>query len=181
MNYEPCHRNDEFVTLTSNEIAAATEAGKWVYRRSQERGLRDYRAFVRHGVNGERVQVVGAIAELATCKLLDLRWTKGAYDTFKRPDLPHNIEVRLIGVNHYGLRVYEGDDDSRRVVGVVIERGREHLPCRFPGWINAVYGKREEYLIDPLSRGRPVFAVPQWRLIHLDKLRELIEGEFARR
>jgi len=176
MIYTACHRYDVFVSLTDVEIDEALEFGRQMYHLSQCRGLHDHRTFVRRGVNGERVQSIGSLAERAGAKALGLPWTHWI-DTFKSPDLHHNIEVRLIGVDHYGLRIYDRDDDSRRVVGVVIERGAEHSVYRIPGWINAKYAKRPEYLIDPLNRGQPMYAVPQDRLRSLKELEELIAGE----
>ena len=178
-SYCACHKNDVFVTLSGIEIDEAMEVGRKIYQSSQERGLRDYRKFKGNGwvdPDGERLQALGSVAERAAAKALGLEWTAW-YDTFKRPDLHHNIEVRMMGVNRYGLRVYDRDHDSKRVVGIVIERGREAGPYRIPGWINAVHGKRPEYLMDPLGRGQPVFAVPQYRLHHLSVLMDLIEAE----
>jgi hypothetical protein len=77
------------------------------------------------------------------------------------------------------LRVYDRDDDSRRVVGIVIEKGQERKPYRIAGWINAKYAKKDIYKIDPLNRGRPVFAVPQEKLFHMNELKGLIEKEIA--
>ena len=62
-------------------------------------------------------------------------------ETFNVPDLPNDIQVRLIGVDHYGLRVYpqhdgKGDEPHWKVVGVVILKGEERKPpWRIPGWI----------------------------------------------
>jgi hypothetical protein len=87
--------------------------------------------------------------------------------TYNVPDLLDDIQVRLIGVNHYGLRVYpqhdgKGDEPHWKVVGVVIERGDERKPpWRIPGWIYARDARRKEWLIDPHDRKAPMWAVPQ--------------------
>jgi|688.fasta_scaffold397715_2 hypothetical protein len=178
IDYKPSHKNDIFVELNDNEYQEAMDFGSELYKHSQKCNLRDHRTFVRNGVNGERVQQLGALAESAVSKALGVRWLKGV-DTFKKEDLPHNIEVRLIGKENYGLRVYDRDDDSRRVVGIVIEKGQERKPYRIAGWINAKYAKKDIYKIDPLNRGRPVFAVPQEKLFHMNELKGLIEKEIA--
>ena len=174
--YRASHRHDVFVSLTIEERAAAGKHGSTMYLSSQARGLHDKRPGVRNGVTGERVQRLGSIAERAVAKALGIEWTAWS-DTFKAADLHFNIEVRLIGVDHYGLRVYDRDHDSRRVVGIVIERGSEHLPYRIPGWINAVHAKRREWRIDPHDLGQPVYAVPQDRLHPLALLRLFIQEE----
>jgi len=174
--YLPSHQHDDFVELTDEEYAEAVKRGKAIYRRSQRKRLRDHRAFLRNGVDGERVQMLGEVAARAIAKALDLEWTDST-DSFKNADLPHNIEARLIGRDWYGLRVYERDHGSRRVVGCVIEKGQERGEYRIPGWINAIHGKRSEWLQDFLSRGRPVYVVPQSELYDLDVLRALIERD----
>ena len=174
--YKACHDHDEFVTLTDAEINEAANFGSEMYESSQERGLNDRRPEIRNGVDGRRVQMLGSVAERACSKALGIEWTHWM-DTFRTPDLHHNIEVRLIGVNHYGLRVYDKDHDSRRVVGVVIEKGKEREAYRIPGWINAIYGKKERYKIDPHNKGQPVYAVPQDKLQPLDTLKFLVNAE----
>lgn len=171
--YVASHRHDVFVSLTDAEYAEAVTHGRQIYALSQGRGWTDHHNFTRNGVDGERIQILGSIAERAVSKACGIEWTRWV-NTFKAPDLHFNIEVRLIGRENYGLRVYPRDDDSRRVVGVVIERGMERKPYRIPGWINALHGKRPEWLIDPLNQGHPVYAVPQSRLHSLDVLMQLI-------
>ncbi len=173
MNYAACHRHDEYVSLNDQEYALAFSRGRQIYSSSQARKLKDYRPQVRDGVDGARVQALGEVATCAVAKLLCLPY-RDTLDSFHGADLEFNIEVRLIGRDWFGLRVYEKDHDSKRVVGVVIERGRERLPYRCPGWINAQYGKRPEYYMDPLGLKHPVYAVPQNKLFSLWMLRLLI-------
>lgn len=178
--YEPSHKHDRFVQLTDSEINEAARFGGEMYDHSQKSGFKDYRPEVRNGVDGRRVQQLGSVVERAVAKALGIPWTKWM-DTFRSPDLHHNIECRLIGDERYGLRVKPHDEDSRRVVGVVIPKGRERgHPYRIPGWINAKFGKREAYLIDPHDMKRPIYAVPQARLWSLDRLERLIAAEKIR-
>lgn len=179
--YRACYRvTDVSVSLTPEEIFEATEHGKALYAHSQMQALhgkmRDKRSFTTDDVDGERAQIIGAIAEMAGAKAAGVAWPKHI-DNFKGADLPHNIEVRLIGRQDFGLRVYKSDIDSRRVLGIIMPRGEEHLPCRVPGWINAVYGKRPEWLADPGGRQQPVYLVPQERLRPISLLLNLIRKD----
>ncbi len=178
IRYRASNVHDTFVELTDVEFDAAMQHGRDMYASSQKRHLKDYRTFVRNGVDGERVQCLGSIAEHAAAKAIGIPWTRWV-DTFKNPDLDGNIEVRLIGVDHYGLRVYPNDDESRRVVGVVIRKGEERSRYRIPGWILAGDAKRKEWMIDPLDRKRPVYAVPQSELLPLAKLIHIIKLELS--
>jgi len=138
---------------------------------------KDYhRKLTEANADGRRIQQLGALAECACAKALELPWLRGI-NTFKRPDLGHNIEVRLIGDDAFGLRVYPKDHNSRRVVGVIIEKGREREPYRIPGWINAKYAKKIKYQMDPGNRNRPFYGVPQDRLCDPKLLMELIQKE----
>ena len=166
----------DFVQLTKAERLEAMELGSEMYESSQARGLKDYRKFKRDGVDGERVQQLGSMAERAVAKALDIEWT-GWIDTFKKADLHHNVEVRLIGVDHYALRVYDRDEDSRRVVGVVIPKGREMGQYRLPGWTFACNGKLPDLKMDPLKRNHSFYGVTQDRLLPIEELRDLIELE----
>jgi hypothetical protein len=174
MNYQACHNNDEFVELTDDEYDEAWAKGIEIYQISQARKLQDNRDFVRNGVDGSRVQCLGEVASRAVAKACRLPWIS-SLNTFQGPDLNYHIEVRLIGQENYGLRVYEHDYDAKRVVGIVIPPGKEREPYRIPGWINACYGKRPEWLKDWLGRGRPVFCVPQERLFPLAVLLDLMQ------
>jgi hypothetical protein len=85
IDYKPSHKNDIFVELNDNEYQEAMDFGSELYKHSQKCNLRDHRTFVRNGVNGERVQQLGALAESAVSKALGVRWLKGV-DTFKKED-----------------------------------------------------------------------------------------------
>ena len=174
MIYRAHHNGEEFVSLTDHEIDIAAYHGALIFRKSQ----RDWRAN-RPTVNGDgrRIQMLGAVAERAAAKALGIYWPS-AVDQGGLPDLPHEIEVRMIGIEHYGLRVRPRDPDDRRVVGVVIPRGGERAPYRLPGWILAGDAKRKEWLMDPNGGGWPFYAVPQHSLRPLAELREwvLLEG-----
>jgi hypothetical protein len=160
------------VSLEDIEYHGALKAGEWIWKKSQERGLKDHAGNKPDGASGMWLQQLGAVAERSVAKALDLYWSS-PIDTFKRPDLSHEIEVRLIGVDHYGLRIRDSDRDTRRVVGIVIPAGRERDVYRIPGWIEAGSGKRPEWKMNPFN-GRPMFCVPQRFLRPLSELKEII-------
>ena len=171
--YTASHKYDMFVELTNAEVDEAMVFGESMFNHSQGRGLRDY---IPDKTKGKRAQSIGSLAERAGSKGLGLPWTQWV-DTFHQPDLHHNVEVRLIGVDRYGLRVYDKDHDSRRVLGVVIEKGRERMPYRIPGWIYAKDAKCIEYKMDPLEKNHPMYAVPQTVLRDPRELIEIIKCE----
>ena len=55
MIYKPFHENDSSVSLTDTEFEEAKDFGGRMYMHSQKKGYKDYRAFVRKGVDGQRV------------------------------------------------------------------------------------------------------------------------------
>jgi hypothetical protein len=177
--YTAYHGNDVFVQLTEEEVQKAWNAGTYLRNVSVAEGRED-----NPSLSGppSRTQSLGTLAEMAVAKALGLTWKLQVGNTIesghKEPDLPFNIEARLIGVQRYGLRIYDHDDPSLRVVGVVIPKGGEAGPYRIPGWINAVYAqKRPAWRMDPLEKQAPFFGVPQQSLFHLDELRRLIREE----
>jgi hypothetical protein len=172
MDYTACHKNDVFVDLNDREYDEAVAHGKHMYAHSQKSGLRDYI----NKTKGERAQILGSVCERAVAKALGIYWTAWI-DTFHKSDLPFNIEVRLIGVDNYGMQVYDKDDDSRRVVGIIMEKGKERKPYRIPGWINAKYAKQKKWRMDPNWKGHPFYGVPQQKLHHIDHLKRLIGQE----
>lgn len=175
MIYLASHMHDEFVTLTDDEFKLATRRGSDIQQSSDRMGIDNKRPKGWAGVAGERSHQIGQLAECAVAKALGIPW-KNSLNTFKRADLRGNIEVRLIGADWYGLRVYERDNGTRRVVGCIIERGKERQSYRLPGWIHARDGKRQEFLMDPLERMQPMYSVPQYELRSLEVLRRIIHA-----
>jgi hypothetical protein len=176
--YAACHANDVRVILTADEIALAMKAGEEARKWSLEHNQHNKRQLgERNGVTDLWIMQLGYIGEYAVCKALGIRW-HSSNRTYQNADIKNtNIEVRVIGLNHYGLRVYPHDADTRRVVGIVIEKGKEAGPLRIPGWINARYAKKKQWLMDPLERGQPIYCVPQACLFPLSQLIELLKRE----
>jgi hypothetical protein len=181
VRYVPRERGNVICDLTRYERERALEHGKILWERSHEDGRSDrdkWSGFTEGDQAGLRQQQLGALAERVVAKALSIYWPE-SLDGFSRPDLPHNIEARLIGVEHYGLRVYPRNPGSRRVVGVVIPRGHEDGPYRIPGWILAENAKRPKWKIAPHGRP-PMYCVPQPDLWPLSDLLRLIATEVLR-
>ena len=167
-----------WVSLTAHEIRRACEIGRLLWEKSHADGRSDrdgYSGFTNGGDAGLRQQMLGALAERVAAKGLGVYWPE-SIDGFSDPDLPHNIEVRLVGADHYGLRVYPRTPNTRRVVGVVIPKGHERGPYRMPGWIVAADAKRDEWQMAPHGRP-PMFAVPQNDLRPMAWLQTMIASE----
>jgi len=172
-DYRACHTHDEFVSLTDKEINYACRHARKMRNVSLAKGDRERKAAI--NVTGERIQMLGAVAELAARKHFGFPMVLRAQN-YREPDLPHQVEVKMIGADHFGLRVYERTKDNRRVMAVVIPKGCERVPYRLPGWIYAADAKREGWLIDPNNKG-PMYAVPQDALIPLSDLRDILQAE----
>lgn len=176
--YRPCHDSSEWVTLTDEEIDYAQRVGLEMRKLSLRHNHRDYRAEMDKEFSekqAQKNQALGEVADLACRKYFEFSMTL-VTENYQKADLPHNIEVRLIGNDSYGLRVYNKDHESRRVVGVVIPRGRERGPYRVAGWIVAADARQDHWEIAPWG-GRPMFAVPQEHLLPMSSLLELVRPQ----
>jgi hypothetical protein len=177
--YRECHDASVWVEFTLFEWRSASLVGVWIWEASHSDGRSDrdsWRGFTETPDAGKKQQALGSLAERIAAKALGIYWPS-AFNNFAEADLPHNVEVRLIGVPHYGLRVYPRNDDSRRVIGVVIPRGEERaLRYRVAGWILAGDAKREEWSLAPHGRP-PMFAVPQDQLRPVGELQEIVAEE----
>lgn len=163
ISYQRYDGSSEYVRLTDEEVSAAARHGKRMREVSLAQGDHDHRAQMTKPFPEEqavRNQCLGALAETVVRKYLGLS-LELPMKTYGEPDIPPDIEVKLIGDEHYGLRIYPDMPDLWRVVGVVIPRGCERdLSYRIAGWLHAGSGKREAFLNAPHG-GRPVYWVPQ--------------------
>lgn len=174
-DYEPFYGHSEYVKLTTEQIDYAIRHGLKMRKLSLAQGHHDFRAHRKNPLSEEqarRNQALGAVTELAARKHFGypLRLIS---ENFRDADLPDNVEVRLLGEDRFGLRVYPRTKDCRRVVGIVIPRGKEREPYRIPGWILAKDAKRPEWCITP-NGDEPMWAVPQEHLLPLTELRPLL-------
>ncbi len=180
LEYRECLDTSVYVPFTYIELRSACIVGRWIWEASHEDGRKDrdgWRGFTEGENPGLRHQCLGSLCERIAAKALGIYWPS-SFNNFGEPDLPHNVEVKLIGVSHYGLRVYPRTHDSRRVVGVVIPKGTERQsPYRVAGWYIAGDAKREEWKLDPHDRALPMYGVPQEELRPIPELRRMIALE----
>ena len=177
VSYEPCHDHDEWVQLTDAEIKFACDRAREKYRNDGQHDKHGWEGWNRknNGVRqGWRNQCLGAVTEHAAGKHLHIYPLHGFNERFSQEsDLPFGIEVKLIGLDHYGLRVYPRVPDHFWVVGVVVLEGHEREPYRLPGCFPAWAAKRSEWMKDPHGLP-PFYAVPQRELFPLDAVRRHI-------
>lgn len=164
MNYETCHDRDWWIELSRVEFDEAARHGMALRKFSLANGHRDKKGFGHRPPTAElalRMQVLGAVSEAIVRKALGFTVALKA-QAYGEPDLPNNVEVRLITHEHYGLRVYPNDPNERKVVGVVITEGNERAGrYRIPGWIYAGNARLfDEWVMAPYD-GPPMWAVPQ--------------------
>jgi len=164
MKYEAQYDGSWYVELSSFERSMAWYRGSTMWLKSRLEGRKD-----RHPSLGMRNHIQGMLAEQAAAKALGIYWPMDI-DTFHKPDLGHNIEVKMIGADWYGLRIYPWTPDDRRVVAVVLSSGGEQGPYRIPGWYIAGEAKQHpEWVIAPNDRP-PMWAVPQHELRLIETL-----------
>lgn len=167
--YEASYTNSVYVQLDPVEVYVAAMCGRKTWKLSQDGKHHEYYRPKEGGPTGERIQMLGDLAVWTVAKYLD-RYPMG-FKTYKGPDLSGNIEVRLIGIEWYGLRVYAKDIERRKlVIGVVIPKGKERERHRIAGWIPAIEAQKEEWKMNPGNRERPFFCVPQSSLRHIDTI-----------
>lgn len=167
--YRACYEHSVYVTLTRDEINAAARMGLAERALSVRHAYQDRSGYRPDDAKALRVQALSKVAEASALKALGLPLSLLRTGTLQGADIEPDIEVRLIGADHYGLRVYPGDGDWKRVLGVVIPKGHERKQHRVAGWILAADAKREEWKIAPGGRP-PMYAVPQSALRPISEL-----------
>ena len=175
MKYTACYANSEMVELTAEEIEYAVRHGVRMRKVSIQRNHKNHENYNPDDKKAMRVQCLGALAEACVFKALGLEIVLTS-ETFNVEDLPGGVQVRLIGADHYGLRVYPKDDPEWKVVGVVIPVGQERLgKYRIAGWCFAHEAQSNvDWQMAPCGRP-PMYCAPQSALHHPDSLRKLID------
>lgn len=173
IQYKAFYENSVYVQLDEVEINTAALCGRMTYRASQDGLHHEYHKPKPDGPNGEHIQMLGELAAWSLAKYLD-RYPM-AFRTYKGADMAGVVEARLIGVDHYGLRVYTKDvERGKLVVGVVIPRGHERRKHRIAGWIPAEDAAKEIWWSNPGDRERGFYCVPQDQLHHIDTIKHFL-------
>lgn len=148
------------ITLDWHEYAMAAEIGKLRRMTALSRGSQNAHG----GINLSWTEdIEGAGAELCVAKALGIYWN-GGIDTFKNPDLGHNIQVRWTPSHSNSLIVRSADPDTDYYVLVT-----GTLPTlTIQGYALGSYAKNEYWSKAPNGRP-PAYFVPK------DYLRPVIE------
>jgi len=111
-----------------------------------------------HGFDGGGawdIDVMGAAAEMALAKMLNIYWC-GDVNTFKLPDVGA-LQVRSTSLGHGSLIVRENDADDDVFVLMLFERPSTF---RFGGWMTGEEAAQRKYRRAPNGRP-PAYFVPQ--------------------
>lgn len=145
------------VFLSSTEMARAQAIG---LRRLKEAKGQPRWAY--EGRSGKETHTIGAQAELAFARSIDVPWPARVNVGHREPDVDPFWEVRWSQLPT--LKVATNDPPERAVVKV------SGKPPHFEivGYILAGGVKDHYSLQDPGSRGRPAYFVPDSRLVPID-------------
>jgi len=114
------------------------------------------------------IDIEGACGELAAALALGLEW-RGDVDTYKKPDLDHNIQVRTTQGNPARLRMSPRDSPNERFVLVV----GVHPRYEVVGWIDGNQFREKKYW----HAERKVWYIPYELLNSLSELLKVINEE----
>jgi hypothetical protein len=110
------------------------------------------------------MDIEGAGAEMAYCKLADAYWT-GSIGTFHEADVGKDIQIRHTILKDGRLIVRSGDNPNHKYVLVIGSMPNYTIV----GWIKGVDAKKNEFILNPNGKGDAYF-VPQNKLNSLDSL-----------
>jgi hypothetical protein len=150
------------VELTYWEMLVAAQIGVSRQLESLNRKLR-----TRNGTDPEdgfKVHIQGAMGEVAAAKGLGVYWPASC-NSFKNPDLPPNIQVRLRTKAEYDLILRDGDADDE--IFVLITGSPPTFSLK--GWCLGKEGKKDKWKKDPNGRGA-AYWVPQTSLRPISEL-----------
>ena len=125
------------VRLEGYEMMAAAVVG--IRRHLLSLNSREFNK-VKNPRYGWHTDIEAACGELSVAKALGIYWD-GSVNTFKRPDLPPDIQVRTSKSYQDHLVIRSADADDERFIKVV----GVHPDYELVGWIWGREGKRAEY------------------------------------
>jgi hypothetical protein len=140
-------------TLDPYELQIAAFIGCRRRVETLKASLRDAHGF--DGGGAWDIDVMGASAEMALAKMLNIYWC-GDVNTFKLPDVG-SLQVRSTSLEHGSLIVRENDSDNDIFVLMILERPSTY---HFGGWTFGVDAVQRKYRRAPNGRP-PAFFVPQ--------------------
>lgn len=182
MYQEAFYDNSEWILPSNSEIDEWARVGLRRAKYSMSRNHVDrggYKADDRR--LSVKIHCLGAVAEGAAGNALGMEFELQC-ENYTEPDLPGNVEVRMIGDEYWGLRVNPRKDKKiKRVIGVIIPRGQERgVPYRLPGWFLSSDAMTEQFFMKALEKHKGLpdnYVVPQRLLRPNEELREILRRE----
>lgn len=149
------------VTLSASEALMASYVGCQRRVASLARNCRD-----RHGYDGKNAweqDVLGALAEFAVAKALDMHWS-GSVNAWKRPDLGRSYQVRVTTYADGRLLVRDSDPLDDTYI-LVVQLGA--LEFRVAGQIAGRLARNPAWWSRPDPSRPGCWCVPQTALAEL--------------
>ena len=142
------------ITLTEQEALQAAIVGVQRHYRCEIRGSKQMHGFETAQIDSLANDVHGAGGEIAAAKALKLYWP-ATVDTFDKPDIGENTQVRTAQKDNYCLIIRETAKDHEIYV---------HVTGRLPfykvwGYIKAIDAKKDKYKKAPNNR-EPAWFIP---------------------
>lgn len=141
------------LTLDPHELQIAAFIGCRRRIETLKGSLKDAHGF--DGGGAWDIDVMGAAAEMALAKMLNIYWC-GDVNTFKLPDVG-SLQVRSTSLNNGSLIVRQNDSDNDTFVLMLFQRPSTFC---FGGWMKGVDAAQRKYRRAPNGRP-PAFFVPQ--------------------
>jgi len=150
------------ITLTEQEALCAAMVGTQRHYRCEIKGSKQMHGFDKEQIDSLANDIHGAGGELAAAKALKLYWP-ATVDTFDKPDIGENTQVRTAQKDNYSLIIRESAKDNEIYV---------HVTGRLPfykvwGYIRAGDAKQDKYIKAPNGRP-PAWFVPASDLKKID-------------
>jgi hypothetical protein len=150
------------IELSEQEALLAAIIGVQRHYRCEIRGSKQMHGFESSGIDSLANDVHGAGGEIAAARALKLYWP-ATVDTFGKPDLGENTQVRTAQKDHYCLIVRESAKQNEIYV---------HVTGRLPfykvwGYIKASDAMDEQYKKAPNNR-EPAYFIPADKLTQIN-------------
>lgn len=141
------------ITLSMEEMTMVTVVAGLRRGESKTKNRKD-----NHGFDGSAawdIEVEGAAAEMAYCKLRNKYWT-GSVNSFKGADQGDNVQIRHTAIKNGSLIVRP--EDNQEHYYVLVTGKAPSLVVR--GWIKGSDAMKPEYFKEPNGR-KGAYFVPQ--------------------
>lgn len=151
-----------WVTLSLTEMLNATNVGTVRHYESAQRNSKESGGFKEDEFSGLQIHIQGALGEVCVAKVLDL-YFDGSVNTYSKPDIGKNIQVRAT-LKHDGfLRVVKDDKKDNPDHYYFLVTGYAPYLC-VRGWMKGSEAKSNEKHFWSMGGRPPYFFIPQSEL-----------------